>query len=134
MLKQTLVIGIMGLGLIMSAPTMARSHGAHNDHNYIQPVRHCVSGKQVNKRQANQNRRIQQGKRSGELVPREVKQLRQQQRQIKKAERRMLSDGCLTRDERNRLLKRLNRASNKIYQLKHNNIRRGHFNNRRNHR
>lgn len=129
MLKQTLVAGIMGLGFMVSAPVMAHGgHGAHNhNHNWIQPARHCVSGNRVNQRQANQNRRIKQGVRSGALVKWERRELRQQQQRIKNAERRMLRDDCLTRDERNRLMNRLDRASQRIKQLKHNHVRRGNY-------
>lgn len=127
MLKQALVIGIMGLGFMMSTSAMARPHGAHNNHNWIQPVRHCVPGHRVNQRQANQEHRIRQGARSGELVKWELKELREQQQRIQRTENRMRSDGCMTRDERDRLLSRLDRASQRIKQLKNNHIRRGHF-------
>lgn len=129
MLKQTLVAGIMGLSFMVSAPVMAHGgHGAHNhNHNWIQPARHCVPGHRVDRRQAKQNRRIKQGVRSGALVKWEKGELRQQQRRIKNAERRMRSDGCLTREENRRLLNRLDRASKRIYKLKHNHVRRGHF-------
>ncbi|MEZ5535490.1 MAG: hypothetical protein R3F02_07665 [Thiolinea sp.] len=130
MLKQTIVTGIVGVAMIMTTPAMARPHNNHNFER-IHPVRHCVSGQQINNRQARQNRRINQGVRSGELVNWEERELRQEQRQIRKAERRMRSDGCMSRPEFNRLMSRLDRASDRIYQLKNNHLRRGHFNHRR---
>lgn len=128
MLKQTLVLGIMGLGLIMSTPTLARPYNNHhyNNHTWIQPVRHCVPGHRVNNRQARQKQRIRHGVNTGLLVRWEARELKQQQKRIKRAERRMRSDGCLTYDENRRLLNRLNRASNRIKQLKHNHVRRGY--------
>lgn len=128
MLKQTLVIGIVGLGMAISTPSMARPHhhGPHyNDYQHIQPVRHCVPGYRVDKRQANQKRRINRGIRKGLIIKWEKRELKQQQRQIRKAERRMRADGCLTRKENHRLLNRLNHVSDRIDQLTHNHLRRG---------
>lgn len=136
MLKYTLVAGIISLGFIVSTPAMARGghdfqriYPVHNNHNHHQPVRHCVSGKQINKRQKQQRRRIQQGVRSGALVKWEEQQLNKQQRNIRKTENRMRrSDHCLTRNEFNQLMNRLDRASNKIRKLKSNNKRRHRHN------
>ncbi len=132
MLKQTLITGIMGLGMVLGTASMASPYygSHHGDYNYIQPIQptnqYCVSGQRIDRRQASQKRRIDSGVRKGLLVEWEKRELRQEQRRIKKAERRMRSDGCLTRSERNRLMKRLDRASDRIRQLKQNHI---HHNN-----
>ncbi|CAA6803713.1 MAG: Unknown protein [uncultured Thiotrichaceae bacterium] len=140
MLKQTLVVGIMSLSFIISAPAMARGNhdsqrisptNHHANHHQPRHARHCVPGHRINNRQDRQRSRIRQGVRSGQLVHWEREQLKQQQRRIKNKENRMRRDGCLTRDESRRLMNRLDRAGQKIRALKSNNIRRhhGHRNN-----
>ena len=75
---------------------------------------------QVNYRQWNQDHRIQQGARSGELTRREYYRLQAQQARIDRAEDRMRwSGGRLTNRERARLDRRQDRASARIYRQKH---------------
>ena len=73
----------------------------------------------IDKRQKNQQQRIVQGMRSGELTPRETAKLKREQARIKKKERRFESDGVLTCKERHALHRELNRASRHIYREKH---------------
>lgn len=65
----------------------------------------------VDERQQNQQQRINQGVRSGELTRVETKEARQNQRNIKRSERRAKSDGVVTQRERARLNHKQNRAS-----------------------
>ncbi len=134
MFKQIIMHSLIGVGLLCAAPVMAHSQHDYHSHQFQiitpiikpapQPVRHCVSGKHINKMQASQKSRIQRGKRQGRLVRWEVRQLKQQQRHIKQAEQRMRnSQHCLTKQEANQLTKRLRRADRNIRQLKHNNVR-----------
>ena len=136
MFKQIISSGIISVGLLFTGTATAHSaHGYHGHdfqvitpitHPAPRPVRHCVSGHRINKMQANQKYRIQQGKRHGNLVRWELKQLKQQRRDIKKAEQRMRnSHHCLTQKEENKLVKRLKRANRKIRELKRNNARYG---------
>lgn len=75
---------------------------------------------QVNSRQWNQQHRIQQGARSGELTRREYYRLQGQQARIDRAEDRMRwSGGRLTYRERARLDRRQDRASVRIHRQKH---------------
>lgn len=75
---------------------------------------------QVNRRQYNQQDRIQQGARSGALNGREVYRLERNQGRIDRAEHRMRSSGGrLTYRERARLDRRQDRASARIYRQKH---------------
>lgn len=74
----------------------------------------------IHARMLNQQKRIWQGSRTGELTPREVRRLERQEARIRHAELRMKSDGFLTRGERVRLNRELNRASADIYRAKHN--------------
>ena len=74
---------------------------------------------EVNHRQHKQERRIEQGVRSGELTRQEAKGLRQEERNIRREERAFKSDGKLTRAERKDLHRDLNKASKDIYREKH---------------
>lgn len=67
-----------------------------------------------------QDMRIANGVRSGELTRHERKQLRKQHRRIKRLLREFLSDGRLNHRERHTMERRLDKASNTIRRLKHN--------------
>jgi len=73
----------------------------------------------VNRREHRQQRRIQQGVRSGELTPQETRRLERQQAKIRHDEARAKSDGTVTPQERRRLNRELNRSSRDIYRQKH---------------
>ena len=74
----------------------------------------------VNQRQYQQQQRIVQGVKSGELTRREAHRLTKQQASIALMERRFKSDGRLSVNERLKLQQRQNRASASIYRGKHN--------------
>jgi hypothetical protein len=73
----------------------------------------------VNARQHNQQHRIADGVRSGELTREETKTLRTEQREIRQKERAYKSDGKLTRAERRDLHREQNQASQNIREEKH---------------
>lgn len=73
----------------------------------------------VNARQHNQQARIRQGVRSGELTPHEARKLEREERGIRQDERQDKSDGKLTAAERKDLHQDLNQASRDIYAQKH---------------
>jgi hypothetical protein len=74
----------------------------------------------IQKREQNQERRIEQGVKSGQLTPGEAGRLERQQAKIQQDEARMKSDGKLTKKERAKLTREQNRASKNIYRKKHN--------------
>lgn len=74
----------------------------------------------IQKREQNQEKRIQQGVQSGQLTPKEAGRLETQQTRIKQDEERMKADGKLTKAERKKLKREQNRASRNIYRKKHN--------------
>jgi len=74
----------------------------------------------IQKREQNQEKRIDQGVKSGELTPREAGKLEREQAKIKQDEARMKSDGKLTPKERRKLEREQNQASKDIYKKKHN--------------
>lgn len=73
----------------------------------------------VDQRQANQEKRIDQGIASGELTNRETRRLEKEQVAINKAEDKAKADGTVTRKERARLHKMQNHASRDIRRQKH---------------
>ncbi|MBT9611745.1 MAG: hypothetical protein IV108_00595 [Burkholderiales bacterium] len=73
----------------------------------------------VNQRQHNQQDRIKQGVRSGQLTKEETRDLRSEQKAIRQEERAYKSDGKLTKEERKDLHQDMNALSKDIYQEKH---------------
>jgi hypothetical protein len=76
----------------------------------------------IQQRKANQQGRIANGVRSGQLTPHETARLEHQQRSINHEEHNMrkADDGHLTKQDRHALNRRQNRASRNIYRKKHN--------------
>jgi DNA repair exonuclease SbcCD nuclease subunit len=73
----------------------------------------------VDKREVRQEKRIEQGVASGQLTARETRKLGREQTAIQKTEAKAKSDGQVTKSERKRLTRMQNRASQDIYQQKH---------------
>jgi hypothetical protein len=73
----------------------------------------------VTERQINQQERIQEGKRSGELTRRERRQLQMQQAKIQHDKRVAKADGVVTPQERHQLTREQRRANRNIYRQKH---------------
>ncbi len=74
----------------------------------------------ITERQHMQDRRINQGVRSGELTRGETRHLRADERSISREKRRAKADGYVSRSERRHLRHRENRVSRAIYRDKHN--------------
>ncbi len=77
---------------------------------------------EINKTQKNQQLRIHQGAKSGELTRRETRKLENQQRVIRHSKRIAKADGIVTPGERKQIRNEQNRASKNIYMKKHNRI------------
>ena len=73
----------------------------------------------VNGRQENQQDRIAQGIRSGELTPHEAAVLETKEARLRHLERRLKSDGTLSTEDRAHLQHRLDELSRDIYSQKH---------------
>ena len=73
----------------------------------------------VDQRQANQEKRIDQGIASGQLNQREANRLNHQQEHINKMEDKAKSDGVVTKKERTKIAKSQDRASRRIARQKH---------------
>ena len=75
----------------------------------------AVKGKQIN-----QQKRILQGAKSGEVNKRELVRLERQQRRINRSKKRAKADGKVSGKERAKIHARQNRASRKIRRAKNN--------------
>jgi hypothetical protein len=76
----------------------------------------------VNGRQKAQRARIVEGRQSGEVTNGEAAALNQQQRNIRRSERRAKADGDVTAAERMRLDRKQDRANRNIRRAKTNNL------------
>ena len=73
----------------------------------------------IDQRQANQEKRIDQGIASGQLNEREANRLNKQQEHINKIEDKAKADGVVTKGERARMDRAQDRASRHIAREKH---------------
>ena len=73
----------------------------------------------ADKREHNQQARIKQGVKSGELTKREAVKLEKEQAKIRVEEKAMKADGKVTAAERAKLQHDQNKASKRIYKQKH---------------
>ena len=85
----------------------------------------AASTLRVNQRQANHEKRIDQGIASGQLTQRETRRLEREQNAINRAENRAKADGVVTNQERRQLHRAQNHASRDIARQKHDRQRRG---------
>ena len=74
----------------------------------------------INHREHNQNRRINQGVRSGELTRNETRHLRGDERRISEQKHMAKAEGRMNYAERAHLRREENRTSRAIYRDKHN--------------
>ena len=92
-------------GIAASAQTAASAPGANTP--------------RIDQRQANQEKRIDQGIASGQLTTRETRRLEKEQAHVNMAEDKAKADGSVTAHERTHLTKMQNHASRDIYRQKH---------------
>ncbi|MFO1085631.1 MAG: hypothetical protein U1E21_13775 [Reyranellaceae bacterium] len=79
----------------------------------------------IDQREANQQERIEQGRRNGSLTREEYYRLEQGQNRIENYERRARADGVVTRQERQQLDNMLDRQGRQIYRETHDSERTG---------
>lgn len=103
----------MKIKLLLSVLTLAATGAA-----LAQPANPTATPR-VDQREANQERRIQQGVNSGQLTQREANRLEHQQGRIDRAEDGAKADGKVTAQERARLHGMQDRASQDIAREKH---------------
>lgn len=85
----------------------------------VAPARNPAATPGVDQRQANQQQRIDQGVKSGELTGKEAARLEKGQERVQKIEDKAKADGKVTPKERERLQKAQNVESRKIANQKH---------------
>jgi len=73
----------------------------------------------TDQRQANQERRIEQGVKSGELTRREAARLEKGQAKVRRMEARAKADGAVTAKERRQITREQNKQSKRIAREKH---------------
>jgi hypothetical protein len=122
-MKRTLLLSIATLAFsgLLAAPGFAQNpNTAGAGPGIVDPGHPRVN--EVNQRQQNQQDRIANGEKSGELTPHESAKLERQQGRIDRSEKRDMAahDGHLTKGEQANLNRRQNRASANIYAKKHN--------------
>jgi hypothetical protein len=79
----------------------------------------ATSTPRIDKRQANQQRRIEQGEKSGQLTQREAARLERGQAHVQKMENKAVADGKVTPRERAKIERAQDRQSRKIARQKH---------------
>ena len=78
-----------------------------------------ASTPRIDQRQANQERRIEQGEKSGALTQKEAARLEKGQARVQRMEDKAAADGRITPRERRRIEHAQNVESKKIYREKH---------------
>ena len=73
----------------------------------------------IDKRQAEQQRRIDQGVKSGELTDREAARLEKGQAKVKRIEAKAKADGVVTAKERKQITREQDKQSTRIAREKH---------------
>ena len=76
----------------------------------------------ITKRQINQQARIKQGVKSGELTKGETRKLEKEQAKIQHDKKKAKSDGKVTPQERRKITREQNKASRDIKRLKNNKL------------
>ena len=75
--------------------------------------------RRIDQREANQQKRIEQGEKSGALTQKEAARLEKGQARVQKMETKAAADGKLTKQERAKIEHAQNVQSKKIYREKH---------------
>jgi polyhydroxyalkanoate synthesis regulator phasin len=73
----------------------------------------------IDKRQENQQRRIDEGVKSGQLTEKEAARLQKGQQRVQKMEDKAMADGKLTREERRRIERAQDSESDRIRRETH---------------
>src|SRR5262245_42975556 len=120
---------VMGSTLLLSAAMLAQDNsGGSTPATTGTPTASAPVHKNptINQRKRNQQRRIRQGVRSGELTKGETGKLERQEHALNREERNMrkVNNGHLTKQDRKTLHQQQNHLSKEIYKDKHNNRKR----------
>jgi len=121
-MKRTLLLSIatLAFGGLLAAPGFAQNPNTQGAGPGVTDPGHPRVN-EVNAREQNQQNRIANGVKSGELTPKETQKLEKQQGRIDNQEKRDMAknNGHLTKGEQAKLNKEQNHASKNIYDKKH---------------
>jgi len=112
-MKLSLTLATVTLAILSAAVT------AHAAEPAAAPAAQGANMPRVDKRQAHQEARIEQGVASGQLNARETLRLEREQKHVATAEAKAEADGKVTDKERARLAHMQNKASRDIHREKH---------------
>lgn len=101
-------IALIALATLVGSTSLVSAHDPYRPGGY-----------NIDRRQAIQDHRIEQGRRTGELTRLEAWRLRQEQARIAEMERRAKADGVVTYRERQVIKRAQDDASRHIYQESH---------------
>lgn len=93
---------ILAIGLLLSSGALAQNAASETQ------------------RDTNQQNRVEQGLKSGQLTTREAGKLERDEQRIDRTQARDMKDGTLTTQEKAQIQREQNQASRQIYQDKHN--------------
>ena len=99
---------LMAAALIVAFPAMALAQPADT-----------TSTKRIDKRQENQEKRIEKGAQTGQLTDKEQKRLEKGQKRVQKMEDKAMADGKMTKKERARIERAQDKQSKNIYRERH---------------
>lgn len=109
----------MKIKMLLSALAVAATGAAFAQPATVGVPANPTATPRVEQREANQERRIEQGEKSGQLTQREANRLEKEQGRIERAEDKAKADGKVTPQERARLNTMQDRASRDIAREKH---------------
>ena len=99
---------LLATALIVAFPAMVLAQPADT-----------TSTERIDKRQENQEKRIEKGAQTGQLTGKEQKRLQKGQEHVQKMEDKAMADGKMTKSERKRIEHTQNQQSKKIYRERH---------------
>jgi len=114
MKPKKIISGIIIIGMTFGSTSASFAGRRHYQCNNDWQTEH------IDKRQNRQANRIYKGIRKGKITRHEFKILMREQARIERAERRALRDGRITRREKEKIEWMQNKASDNIYEAKHN--------------
>ncbi len=123
----------MKIQTVLMAVVLASSGVAFAQTTTVAP-RDPMATPRIDQRQANQDKRIEQGEASGQLTTHEANRLEKGEQRIENAETRAKVDGKVTAQERKHLTHMENKESRAIYRQKHDGQRDMNHDGKRDHR
>ena len=118
--SQSLAVLAVGGLMFLGSAAAQQDNTSGAGHGKVDPGHPRVN--QVNQREQNQQNRIGNGVKSGQLTPRETRRLERGERRLQNNEKKDMAkdNGHLTKQDQRQLNKEANHMSKRIYKDKHN--------------